>query len=92
MPTNQKLDMPPSIENRLDDIETQRLRRKRVRAFIPKSRRAEIRHQIAAIEAGADPTTVGLVNFSGHSLWTAEDASRPESIYLRGHGRDWLRL
>ncbi|KAM0568759.1 hypothetical protein ACHAO2_008997 [Verticillium nonalfalfae] len=92
MPTNQKLDMAPSIENRLDDIESQRLRRKRVRALIPKSRRAEIRHQIAAIEAGADPATVGLVNFSGHTLWTAEDASRPESLYLRGQGRDWLRL
>ncbi|PNH70969.1 hypothetical protein VD0001_g6569 [Verticillium dahliae] len=92
MPMNQKLGMPPSIENRLGDIETQRLRRKRVRAFIPKSRRAEIRYQIAAIEAGADPATVGLVNFSGHSLWTAEDASRPESVHLRGQGRDWLRL
>ncbi|EEY22075.1 conserved hypothetical protein [Verticillium alfalfae VaMs.102] len=92
MPTNQKLDMAPSIENRLDDIESQRLRRKRVRALIPKSRRAEIRHQIAAIEAGADPATVGLVNFFGHTLWTAEDASRPESLDLRGQGRDWLRL
>ncbi|KAM0331706.1 hypothetical protein ACHAQA_003385 [Verticillium albo-atrum] len=84
--------MATFIESRADDLETQRLRRKRVQALIPKSRKAEIRRQIAAIEAGADPATVGLVNFSGHSLWAHEDAGRADSSSIRGHGRDWLRL
>ncbi|KAM0286781.1 hypothetical protein ACHAQH_000801 [Verticillium albo-atrum] len=91
-PTIQKFNLPTSIESKMDDLETQRLRRKRVQALLPKSRRAEICWQIAAIEAGADPATVGLVNFSGHSLWTREGACHSGSNCIRSHGRDWLRL
>ncbi|KAH6682366.1 hypothetical protein F5X68DRAFT_25550 [Plectosphaerella plurivora] len=61
--------------------------RKKSKFTIPQSRKAEIRAQIAAIEAGIDPSIVGLVNFQDQSLWQEDSRKTPSPL---GGNRNWI--
>jgi hypothetical protein len=66
------------------------IHRKRSRTSIPQSRKAEIRAQIAAIEAGLDPSIVGLVDFQGQSLWAPNGGVSRRPLTTLGGNRNWI--